>query len=198
MTTSTPMFARLQANWWIFLVSGLVSVVIGAALLFWPDKTLSVVAWLIGLWIFFFGIIRFLVSLFGGDTDSRWPMLIVGVLGIVLGLVVMRNPTETIALIAIISGVFLIIAGLLDVWRGLTNDFPERWWVAFGGIVSAGFGAALIFYTEITVTILAVIVGVFLLIEGVIEIIASFQIKAAEPPAMPATSGMMDQGETAG
>lgn len=184
MTTSTPLFDRLQANWWIFLVSGVISALIGIALLVWPDKTLSVVAWLIGLWIFIQGIIRFLVSLFGGDTDNRWPMLIVGVLGIVLGIVVMRNPTETIGLIAIVVGVFWIIAGLMDVWRGLTNDFPERWWVALGGIIAAGFGAALIFWTEVTITILAVLAGIYLIIAGVIEVISAFQIKSAEPPQL--------------
>jgi uncharacterized membrane protein HdeD (DUF308 family) len=185
------MFDRIQANWWIFLVSGVVSLLIGAALLIWPDKTVTVVASLIGLWILFFGVIRFVVSLFGGDTDSRWPMLIVGVLGIVLGIVVMRNPTETIEALAIIIGIFWVITGLMDVWRGLSNDFPERWWVAFGGLVAAGFGTALILWTEVTVTILAVIAGVFLLIEGVIEIIAAFQIKSASPPevALPDTTG---------
>jgi uncharacterized membrane protein HdeD (DUF308 family) len=185
------MFDRIQANWWIFLVSGVISLLIGAALLIWPDKTVTVVASLIGLWILFFGVIRFVVSLFGGDTDSRWPMLIVGVLGIVLGIVVMRNPTETIEALAIIIGIFWVITGLMDVWRGLSNDFPERWWVAFGGLVAAGFGTALILWTEVTVTILAVIAGVFLLIEGVIEIIAAFQIKSASPPevALPDTTG---------
>jgi uncharacterized membrane protein HdeD (DUF308 family) len=58
-------------------------------------------------------------------------------------------------------------------------------------LVAAGFGTALILWTEVTVTILAVIAGVFLLIEGVIEIIAAFQIKSASPPevALPDTTG---------
>jgi uncharacterized membrane protein HdeD (DUF308 family) len=166
--------------WWLFLVTGVVSLLIGAALIWFRVETLTFVGIMIGLWILFFGIIRFLLALFGGESEGRVMLAVVGVLGIALGIIVMKNPTETIGIIAVIIGLFWIVFGLIDVFQGVTNsDLPGRWWTVLGGVVAAGAGVLLVFWTEPTVLVLALIAGIFLIIEGVLEIIAAFQVKAA-------------------
>ena len=123
-------YKELKAYWWLFLVSGLLSVFIGAALMFWPGKTLAVVGWFIGFWMLFFGVLRIVMALFGGKADGRWVILIVGIVGIVLGIVVMKNPAATIGLIALIAAIFWIISGIIDVFRAITDgDMPSRGWV---------------------------------------------------------------------
>ena len=77
----TAVYNELKSYWWLLLLSGAFSIVIGGALLFWPGKTLTVVGFLIGLWMLFAGIMRFLIALFGGDTDGRWVILFVGIVG---------------------------------------------------------------------------------------------------------------------
>ncbi len=166
--------------WWLFLVTGVVSLLIGAALIWFREETLTFVGIMIGLWILFFGIIRFLLALFGGESEGRVMLAVVGVLGIALGIIVMKNPTETIGIIAVIIGLFWIVFGLIDVFQGVTDsDLPGRWWTVLGGVVAAGAGVLLVFWTEPTVLVLALIAGIFLIIEGVLEIIAAFQVKAA-------------------
>lgn len=165
--------------WWLYLVTGVVSLLIGAALIWFREETLTFVGILIGLWILFFGIIRFLLALFGGESEGRLMLAIVGVLGIALGIIVMKNPTETIGIIAVIVGLFWIVFGLVEVFQGVTNsDLAGRWWTVLGGAVAAGAGVLLVFWTEPTVMVLALIAGIFLVIEGVLEIIAAFQVKA--------------------
>lgn len=177
---AATMLDDARTVWWMFLVSGVISLFFGLALIFFNDESLELIGFVIGLWILFFGIIRFLVSLFGGDSDGRWLMAIVGVLGIVLGIVVIRNPTETIAIIALIVGIFWIISGLIDVWRGITNgELSERMWVIMGGLIAIAAGALLVFWPEVSVKVLALIAGIFLLIDAVIQIITAFRIKAA-------------------
>ena len=44
-------YKEAKAYWWLFLVSGLLSILIGGALVLWPGKTLTVVGFLIGFWI---------------------------------------------------------------------------------------------------------------------------------------------------
>ena len=101
-------------------------------------------------------------------------------LGIALGIIVMKNPSETIGIIAVIIGLFWIVFGLVEVFQGVTNsNLPGRWWTVLGGVVAAGAGVLLVFWTEPTVLVLALIAGIFLIIEGVLEIIAAFQVKAA-------------------
>ncbi len=176
----SSVYNELKSYWWLLLISGILSILIGAALLFWPGKTLTVVGFLVGIWMLFFGIMRFLVALFGGDTDGRWVLMIVGVVGIVLGIVVMRNPAETIAIIVLIAAIFWIISGLVDVFRGIGDSAMEsRGWVIAGGALAVAAGAVVLLWPAASVLVLAIIAGVFFVIDGVLEIVAGLQIKNA-------------------
>jgi uncharacterized membrane protein HdeD (DUF308 family) len=173
-------YKELKTYWWLFLVSGLFSLFIGAALVFWPGKTLAVVGWLIGFWMLFFGVLRILMALFGGRADGRWIILIVGIVGVVLGIVVMKNPAETIGIVALIAGIFWIISGIIDVFGAVTDsEMPSRGWVIFGGLAAIGAGAVLLLWPAATVTVLAFVAGIFFFIDGVMQILASFGIKKA-------------------
>ena len=173
-------YNELKSYWWLLLLSGILSILIGGALLFWPGKTLTVVGFLIGLWMLLAGVMRFLIALFGGDTDGRWIILIVGIVGIALGIVVMRNPTETIAIIVVIAAVFWIISGLVDIFQGISDDGMEnRGWVIFGGVVAALAGAIVLLWPSASLLVLAVIAGVFFIVDGIMQIIAGFQVKSA-------------------
>ena len=176
----SAVYKELKSYWWLLLISGVASIVIGGALLLWPGKTLTVVGFLIGLWMLFAGIMRFLIALFGGDADGRWVILVVGIVGIVLGIVVMRNPSETIAIIVLIAAIFWIITGLVDIFRGLSDAGMEnRGWVIFGGVVAALAGAIVLLWPSASVLVLAVIGGVFFIVDGIMQIIAGFQVKSA-------------------
>jgi uncharacterized membrane protein HdeD (DUF308 family) len=173
-------YNELKSYWWLLLLSGILSILIGGALLLWPGKTLTVVGFLIGLWMLLAGVMRFLIALFGGDTDGRWVILVVGIVGIALGIVVMRNPTETIAIIVVIAAVFWIISGLVDIFQGISDDGMEnRGWVIFGGVVAALAGAIVLLWPSASLLVLAVIAGVFFIVDGIMQIIAGFQVKSA-------------------
>jgi len=176
----TAVYDELKSYWWLLLISGVVSILLGGALLFWPGKTLTVVGFLIGLWMLFAGVLRFLIALFGGDTDGRWVILVVGIVGIVLGIVVMRNPSETIAIIVLIAAIFWIITGLVDVFRGISDSGMEsRGWVIFGGVVAALAGAIVLLWPAASLLVLAVIAGVFFIVDGILQIIAGFRVRSA-------------------
>src|SRR5665811_1298270 len=169
-------YKEAKAYWWLFLVSGLLSILIGGALVLWPGKTLTVVGFLIGFWMLFFGIIRFLMALFGGESEGRWVLLMVGIVGIVLGIVVMKNPAETVGIIALIAAIFWIISGLVDVFRAVTDgDMPSRGWVIFGGLAAIAAGAIILLWPAASLTVLALVAGIFFLFDGVMQIVASFQ-----------------------
>ena len=173
-------YAELKAHWWLFLVSGLISGFMGAALVFWPGKTLVVVGFLIGLWMLLFGIIRFVMALFGGEAEGRWFLVIVGLLGIVLGIVVMKNPSETIGVVALIAAIFWIVSGLIDLFGAISDaGTPSRGWVITGGIAAVLAGAVVLLWPAASIVVLAWVAGVFFIVDGVMQIIASFQIKSA-------------------
>jgi uncharacterized membrane protein HdeD (DUF308 family) len=49
--------------------------------------------------------------------------------------------------------------------------------VIFGGFVAIAAGAILLLWPAVTVTVLAIIAGIFFLIDGIMQIVAGFEIK---------------------
>lgn len=170
----------LKKGWWLLLVSGVIGVIIGGLLIFWPGATLTVVTSIVGFFMIITGVIRFFIAVFDSHAQERWLMAIAGIIGIALGVVVMKNPEGTIKVIALIVAVFWLIAGLVDLFRGLTNSaLPDRTLRIVFGVMSALFGTVILVWPAITVGVLAVLVGIYAVFVGVIEILAAFQIKNA-------------------
>ena len=162
------------------MLLGVVSVGFGALLIFWPGKTLAAVTAVFGIFMIFAGVVRFFIAVFDSASDHRWPTAISGIIGVVLGVVVMKNPEAVIHVIVLITAIFWLIAGMIDLFKGLTDAaMPERGArIAFGAL-STAMGAAILMWPEPTVVVLAVFAGVYALFFGVIEILAAFQIKNA-------------------
>ena len=171
---------NLKKSWWLFLVSGIIGVVVGGLLIFWPSSTITVVTSIVGFFMIVTGAIRFLVALFDSAADDRWIMAIAGIFGIALGVIVMKNPEGTIKVIALIVALYWLISGLVDLFRGLTNSqLPDRTLRIVFGLMSALFGVVVLVWPAITVGVFAILVGVYAVFFGVLEILTAFEIKKA-------------------
>ncbi len=168
----------LKKGWWLLLVSGLIGVVIGGLLIFWPGATITVVTSIVGFFMIMTGVIRFFVAVFDSHAQDRWLIAIAGIIGIVLGVIVMKNPEGTIKVIALIVAIFWLIAGLVDFFRGLTNtNMPDRGVRIVFGLMTTLFGIVVLVWPAITIGVFAVLTGIYAVFFGVLEIIAAFQIK---------------------
>lgn len=170
----------MKKAWWVLLVLGIISLGIGAALIFWPGKTLTVVTTIVGIFMIVAGLIRFGVALFDSSAPERWLMAIFGIIGVVLGVIIIRNPETTIKVIVLITAIFWLIGGMVDFFRGVTNEnLPDRGLRIAMGAMSALFGVVVLVWPEITVGIFAVLMGIYIAFFGVLEIVAAFQVKNA-------------------
>lgn len=172
--------AELKKVWWLLLVMGAASVVLGGLLIFWPGKTVTVVAIVIGLYMLLFGVIRFVAALFDSNMEARWFQAFLGVVGVVLGFVVMRQPEGAIALIVLLTGLFWVIGGLVDLFRAFGDrSLPDRGLRLALAVFSIVAGGVILLWPAATFLVLAIVGGVWLVIGGVMEIIAAFQVKNA-------------------
>ncbi len=170
----------LKKSWWLLFVLGIASVIIGGLLIFWPGRTLTVVATIIGLFMILSGVIRFFVAVFDSGSDERWLMAIAGIVGVVLGVIIMKNPETTIKVVVLITGIFWLISGMIDFFRGVGNkNLPDRGLRIGFGALTALFGIVVLVWPSMTVTVFAVLVGIYIVFFGVLEIFASFQLKNA-------------------
>ncbi len=167
-----------KKSWWLLLVLGIISVGIGGLLIFWPGSTITVVTIIVGFFMIVTGVIRFFVAVFDSHSQDRWLMVFAGIIGIVLGVIVMKNPEGTIKVIALIVAIFWLIAGLVDFFRGLTNsELPDRSTRIVFGLMSAIFGVVILVWPAITIGVFAILAGIYAVFFGILEIVASFQIK---------------------
>jgi uncharacterized membrane protein HdeD (DUF308 family) len=170
----------LKKVWWLLLLLGVVSVALGALLIFWPGQTLTVVTSIFGLFMVFSGVVRFFVAVFDSESDQRWLMVFSGIIGVALGVIVMKNPESVIRIIVLIAAIFWLISGMVDLFRGLTDSaMPDRGLRIGLGALTASFGIAILLWPEPTVLVFAVFAGLYTMVFGVLEIVASFQIKNA-------------------
>lgn len=180
MTMDEEIAEEAGEYWWVLLVFGIASIVIGIALIAVPDKTLTVIAVLLGVWLLVVGVVRFFQGIFDRDAEHRVLLAIVGILGVILGLLVMRDPLRTIWVIAVIVGLFWLIAGFVDVFRVATKRVTENRGLNLTlGIVAIVAGAVVVLWPGITVLVLAIVGGIYLIISGIVESVLAFRVRNA-------------------
>jgi len=160
--------------WWLFLIQGLVAIAVGVLLIAKPDKTVTFVAVVLGLYIIFFGLIR-LASVFVVKQGTG-AHIVIGLLALIAGGVIVVNPEKTVNLIVIFIGIYLLIWGLFAL-MALFGDRADKGLRAFQGLISAAAGIVVIAWPGPSVTVVAVVIGIYLILDGLLEAFASLQIK---------------------
>ena len=169
---------RLAREWPAVFVMGLITVALGIVVISWPQETLTVISVLIGLQILIYGIYG-LVKAFAHDTTSPGWTGFVGVLGIIIGIVVLRNPFETVAVLAALLGVVWIIGGIIQVFGSIADSGGEhRLLGVFGGLLSIVAGIVVVAWPAPTVTVIAWISGIYLIVFGLFLCVSAFQLRS--------------------
>lgn len=169
----------LEHSWKIALAVGISSVVLGIVVMVWPDATVLAIAILIGLQLIISGVYR-LVAAVGGVTSSPWLIAVVGVLLLIGGVVALRNPGGTVFILALIVGLSWLISGIVMLVATLfSSGYPHRGWMLLNSIISTLAGVIVLAQPDISLSTLAWISGLFLVIGGVSLVFEAFAIKPA-------------------
>lgn len=176
---STDMMQSMAAHWGLVLLFGVITVILGGLLVANPAAGVVAVAFLIGLDIFISGIFR-LVRAFGhSGAGHRVWWIILGLLGIVAGVFLMRHLYGTAAALAIVIGIVWFVTGIMELFSSIeARGEPGRGWGIFMGIIGIIAGLYLIF-VPVTIVVLAWIAGIWLIVYGLVMAISSFSLKKA-------------------
>lgn len=162
--------------WGVNLVVGILYLILGFIVLSFDTTSLTVVSILIGVSFIFTGLAWFFLA--AVVPELRWFWVIGGVLAIVAGVIAIAYPDETLRILSLIVGWFLLIAGILDVVLALTNRDREYWWMTLiAGAVMFGLGAWAVREPNRSIVLLLAIVGVYCIIRGVSEIVQALQLR---------------------
>jgi uncharacterized membrane protein HdeD (DUF308 family) len=177
---ASPLSELARFGWQAELTAGLVAVVLGIIVLAWTDRTLTVVGVLFGLYLVISGVLQ-LVGAAGARVTGGLRALgfVSGALFILLGLLCFRSAFHSLVLLGIWIGIGWLFRGAVGTYAALdAPPFPGRGWAVFFGAVTAVAGVVLIANPVGSLTTLAVIAGIVLLVLGAIELGHAFYLRS--------------------
>ncbi|MGO4593782.1 HdeD family acid-resistance protein [Leifsonia sp. 2TAF2] len=173
-------------------VSGGVSLILGIVLLFWPEKTLSVLAVFLGIYFLIAGVLRLAIGIFahGLRGGSRVLNIILGVLLIFAGILALKNISAAAVTLVIFAVAFIGVAWIIEGVMALAEAgraASSGWAIAFG-ILSIIAGIVVLVLPASSAVFLLWFAAFALIVLGVIGIVRAFTfgrdvLKATDSPA---------------
>lgn len=173
---------RIAANWWLFLLIGLVSTIAGVLAIAYPDLTLLAIGIFAGVSLLFLGAMD-IVDAIAGTAESRALSTIVGVLSLLAGLICLRRPGESLLAIVIVLGIYLVVAGVIRFVRSFSEREDRALLMALA-ILDVILGILILSLPGLSLVTLAVLFAISLLAHGIFSIILAFRLRsvAHHPP----------------
>jgi len=171
------LMSAIGRNWWVLLLAGIVSVIVGVIALAWPGKTVLVVAIVFAIWLIVSGIFSLVRGFAHGLTGGmRALFIITGILSLVLGIFAIRGEFQELYILALFIGIGFLFRGFASLFLGFENKEGRGANIFFGILMLIG-GVVILVWPGISLITLTWVVGIWLIIIGIYEIIAAFSVK---------------------
>jgi uncharacterized membrane protein HdeD (DUF308 family) len=168
-------------HWWSLAIRGTVAILFGLATIALPGLTLSALVLLFGAYALVDGVINIAAAWRAGRAHARWgTLLLQGVAGILAGALTVAWPGITaIALVYVIAAWSLVI-GISEIATAIRfrRLLTHEWLLALSGALSIVFGALLLIAPIAGALVIALWIGVYALLLGVVLIALGFRIRS--------------------
>jgi uncharacterized membrane protein HdeD (DUF308 family) len=174
-------FERVGRSWGLYVFLGAVCIVVGILVLVWPEHTLVALAVLFGLQLILSGLFHLFlaVSLSDAPAGTRALMAVLGLLGLVFGLYALRHVDIALSALALVLGIYWICDGIVRIFSAI--DYPGLPGQALRivlGVLAITAGTIVLIWPHPSLLVLAIILGVWLLMFGVLQIFLAIGIRA--------------------
>jgi uncharacterized membrane protein HdeD (DUF308 family) len=167
---------RVAANWWLFLIIGLVSAVAGVLAIVYPDITLLAIGIFAGVSLLFIGAME-IVEAIAGEPDSRVLSALVGALSLLAGLICLRRPGESLLAVVVVLGIYLVMAGIIRFVRSFA-ELEDRALLMMLALLDIILGILILSLPKLSLVTLAVLFAISLLARGVFMIVVAFRMRS--------------------
>jgi uncharacterized membrane protein HdeD (DUF308 family) len=148
---------------------GALTLAAGLVLLFWPDRTLTVVARLAGLLLVFVGIGDLVETVRHHRGMSYWGLLLLrAVINVGFGLALVFWPGITVGVVVWLVGLDFVIAGAIGLLVRSQMAPESRSAITSRSILTIVFGIAIMVWPDATVSVVAFLVAALLILFGLI------------------------------
>lgn len=167
---------ELAKKWWVLLLRGILLIIIGLL------AFVSPLVWVtfVGIYMLIDGMVM-LISGFGDQPtgQSRWPLIIVGVLGLLAGLIVLWNPALGGITLTIVIAAWAIVTGILEIIAAirLREEIDNEWWMIITGVLAIIFGILVFQNVLAGILTIAWVFGIFAIVAGILSIALAFRVR---------------------
>ena len=167
-------------SWGWVLAFGIATLILGIIVTIHPKNSVYVVAVVIAIWLIVAGVFRIVAAIADHEDTggTRWLIALLGLVSILFGLLVFHHTWETVKVVGFIVGLFWVIAGISDFFAAYVYKASGgRGLLIVAGILGVVVGTLALVYPGLSLTIIAFLFGLWLILYGIIEIAVSMQIK---------------------
>ena len=168
-----------KGAWWLFVSSGVISILFGLFAVFWPGLTMSVLLTIFGVFIAAIGVTWLVVSFTEIKVNRIWWLsALFALFCLVMGIYLLANPSTTVAIFVILVAVAVFARALADlVSASYAEDASSRWLWTVLGVLGVIFGIVVLVYPTGATTAFIWVVGLYAFVRGVADLIYAFQVK---------------------
>lgn len=179
--SSGSKFDGFADYWGLVLAYGVATTALGVTLAVWPKQTLAVCAAIIAIQVIVSGVFRLITAIAGKSMEGGLRAIVgfTGALAIIVGLLFLRDPVQTVLVVTILLGVWWVVGGVVDILGAVLRQAPgRRGWDIFAGAITVLAGLVLLINPEASLGVLVVICCVWLIVVGIAAIAMSFRLRS--------------------
>jgi uncharacterized membrane protein HdeD (DUF308 family) len=126
------------------------------------------------------GLFRIVVAIAEREDagGARWLMAVLGLVSVIVGVLFLRHTDQTVNTLAFLIGLFWIVGGIIEFFTAYADvGSPARVWRILMGVLAFAAGVVTLVVPSLTVTTLAVLMGIWLILYGILEIALSLLLR---------------------
>ncbi len=158
---------HLRAQWWWFLILGILLVVSGLVALIYPLVASLAVVMVLGMSLLISGVATVITSFWAGKWSAMLLQLLIGIFYTVLGFLIMDRPIMSTLSLTLVVAVMLVIVGMMRSIAALVIRFPQWGWSLLSGVLATLVG--LMIYRNLqedAVWVIGTLIGIQLIFDG--------------------------------
>ena len=164
MVSSSESASDARVLSWFLIVVGLLTLAVGVFFVASPHETLKVFTVIGGILLLVDGLLAIIGALVG-VSESRGLLAMVGVLSVIAGVVLIKKPFQTLLVLVVILGIWLVVVGIARFVSAFSRR-EGRGINIFVAIVDVIAGIVILSWPKPSLATLAVIFGIVLIIRG--------------------------------
>jgi uncharacterized membrane protein HdeD (DUF308 family) len=171
----------LARNWWSLVLRGIAAIILGVITFVWPGITLTAMVFLFAGYALVDGVLALAGAVRAAEARERWgALLIEGLAGIAAAFVTVLWPAITALALVWVIAAWAIITGIAEIAAAvkLRQQIRGEWLLVLGGLASLAFGILLIIAPLAGALVLALWVGAYMFVFGVVLIALGFRLRS--------------------